>query len=407
VNAKIALRGPTVADLRAVAGVALPDTRPYSTSGQLIHHDKLWRYENFSGRIGQSDLGGTFSYDNPGDRHVIRGDLSSRLLRISDFGALVGASQKKIPPRGAGDPDDVLPDTPLPTASWQGLDADVRLRAGTLNAAKLPIHELDGHLVLNDRVMKLESLEAGVGGGTVSGSVTLDGQQKPARGKADIRLQHVYLSELLPAKDQAKVAETVKTGRMDGRVTLAGAGNSIEGLLGNADGRLSLVVNGGTISNFILEAVGIDLWEMLKFKVEGDKGVRIRCGVADFGVNNGVMQAEAVVLDTTDTKVTVTGDVNLGKETLDLTLHPQPKDMSLVSLRTPIHIRGSFANPKIVPDKTRLTARGLGAVALAVVNPLLALLPLVETGPGVDSDCGRLIAEARQSVDKPAAAAKK
>ena len=40
-----------------------------------------------------------------------------------------------------------------------------------------------------------------------------------------------------------------------------------------ADGRVSLVVNGGRISNFIIEAVGLDLWEMLKFKVGGDQGI--------------------------------------------------------------------------------------------------------------------------------------
>ena len=35
------------------------------------------------------------------------------------------------------------------------------------------------------------------------------------------------------------------------------------------------------------------------------------------------------------------------------------------------------------------------AVALAIVNPLLAILPLVETGKDKDSDCGRLIQETK------------
>jgi hypothetical protein len=32
---------------------------------------------------------------------------------------------------------------------------------------------------------------------------------------------------------------------------------------------------------------------------------------------------------------------------------------------------------------------------LAAVNPLLAILPFIETGPGKDSNCGALIAQAR------------
>jgi AsmA protein len=34
-------------------------------------------------------------------------------------------------------------------------------------------------------------------------------------------------------------------------------------------------------------------------------------------------------------------------------------------------------------------------VALAVVNPLLLIVPLVDPGPGKDSDCRRLMQDAR------------
>jgi AsmA protein len=42
-----------------------------------------------------------------------------------------------------------------------------------------------------------------------------------------------------------------------------------------------------------------------------------------------------------------------------------------------------------------VAARALGAIALGIVNPLLALIPLIDAGPGKDSDCGQLIREAR------------
>jgi len=34
-------------------------------------------------------------------------------------------------------------------------------------------------------------------------------------------------------------------------------------------------------------------------------------------------------------------------------------------------------------------------VALGLINPLLALLPLIETGPGLDSECRQMINEAQ------------
>jgi AsmA protein len=40
--------------------------------------------------------------------------------------------------------------------------------------------------------------------------------------------------------------------------------------------------------------------------------------------------------------------------------------------------------------------RAIGAIALGIVNPLLALLPLIDAGPGKDSDCGQLVRDAKE-----------
>ena len=38
-------------------------------------------------------------------------------------------------------------------------------------------------------------------------------------------------------------------------------------------------------------------------------------------------------------------------------------------------------------EKGPLALRGVAALALGLINPLAALIPLIETGPGVDTDC--------------------
>jgi AsmA protein len=117
--------------------------------------------------------------------------------------------------------------------------------------------------------------------------------------------------------------------------------------------------------------------------------------VADFGVKRGVMAANVLVLDTEVTTITGTGSIDLGHEKLDLTLVPKTKSTSPVALRSPIYVKGTFIDPQVDIDKGRVLARGAGAVLLGLVNPLLALIPLVEMGPGIKSECGRLIQEAR------------
>ena len=80
---------------------------------------------------------------------------------------------------------------------------------------------------------------------------------------------------------------------------------------------------------------------------------------------------------------------------MDLTVVQKSKKFSLIALRPPIHVRGPFAKPNVSLDKSQIAARGIGAVALAIVNPILAILPLVETGKDKDSDCARLIQETK------------
>jgi len=64
-------------------------------------------------------------------------------------------------------------------------------------------------------------------------------------------------------------------------------------------------------------------------------------------------------------------------------------------LRGPIHVGGTFSDPTFGLDKGRIAMRGAGALALGLINPLLALVPLVEMGPGAESQCGALMRKAK------------
>jgi AsmA protein len=158
---------------------------------------------------------------------------------------------------------------------------------------------------------------------------------------------------------------------------------------------VSLIITRGEISKLMMEKVGLHLWEILELKVTGDKLVKLRCGVADFDVKDGIMHADALVFDTEVTTIFTTGNIDLGQEKLDLTLSQKTKDTSLVALRSPIYIRGTFAKPYVEVDKMRMAGRGLGAIGLGLLNPLLALMPLVDAGPGKDADCRQLVRDAR------------
>ena len=180
-----------------------------------------------------------------------------------------------------------------------------------------------------------------------------------------LRLRGLTLAKLLPTVELARDA----VGKVGGRVTLAGHGNSIAGMLGTSSGDVALGMGPGRISNLLMEFAGLDLAEIIKFKLTDDRQIPVRCAFGDFGVKNGVMQARALAFDTTDTILVGSGTISLRNERLDLLIRPRPKDRSLLSLRSPLVVTGTFADPDIRPDFKRLGLRGAIALTLASVAP--------------------------------------
>ena len=402
VDMQLALSGDNLAQLYPLLGIALPTTRAYATAGHLVHSGKTWRYETFSGRIGASDIAGSLQVDVGGKRPAMKGELVSKLLDIEDLGPLIGerpgkvaaARQAATASTAADTPAQwrVLPDIPFKTDRWDSVDAEVTLKAKTIRRAReLPLEDLATHLSLRDSVLTLDPLNFGVAGGDLNAVISLNGRQNPIQAHARLKARKILIAKLFPAFDLNKNS----VGQVNGEFDLTGKGNSVGSMLASSNGKLGLVVNGGEISKLMMEKVGLHLWEILELKVSGDRLVKLRCAVADFYVEQGVMQTDALVFDTEVTTIVGTGTIDLGKEKLDLTLNPKTKNTSPVALRSPIYIRGSFANPEVGVDKGRVALRALGAVALGVVNPLLALIPLIDPGPGKDSDCRQLVRDAR------------
>ncbi|HYJ17676.1 MAG TPA: AsmA family protein, partial [Burkholderiales bacterium] len=93
----------------------------------------------------------------------------------------------------------------------------------------------------------------------------------------------------------------------------------------------------------------------------------------------------------TDTVMVGEGSVDMRDEKLALKLKPKPKDLSPVTLRSPLRIAGTLGSPTVFPEPAPIAARLAAAAALYVLAPPAALLALVETGPGKDTDCGASI----------------
>ena len=401
---RLKISGPSMARLYGLTGVLLPETPPFATEGHLTGNlganASRWVYDKFSGRVGNSDIGGKldYQYGQALKRPLLTGAVQSKLLQFSDLGPLVGAdSNASKEARGvdAVQPGDrVLPVETFKTERWTALDAKVGFKAQRITRDKdLPIANLDTLIHMQDGVLSLTPMNFDIAGGRFTSNVMLDGSGRlnPNAIRAELKAgaRHLKLKQLFPRIEEMQAT----VGEVNADISLSATGNSVAGLLGSSNGELKGVINEGSISKLLLEEMGLNIGNVVLTKVVGDKQVKLNCMVTDFGVTNGLMRSRLFVVDTSDAKIDVSGTVNLGNEKMDLTMRPDAKGLRVISLRAPIYVRGTFKQPDISVDKGVLALRAGGALALAVVAPVAAILPLINAGPGETTGCATLLAQ--------------
>jgi uncharacterized protein involved in outer membrane biogenesis len=365
------LRGGNLSSLSSLARVNLPKTPPFSAAGRLKHEGELWAFHDLAAKVGENDAAGFFSITTGEPRPFVRADLTARHLDLTAF---------QHPAEGE------RTERPLLFERLRNLDADIKLTATDVDWRKLPLGRLKVEATLKDGRLVLDPLTIGLAGGTVQGNAVVDASQTPPKSDLSAEFRKLQLGQLLPRLE----GERAGFGALGGRTKVSAQGNRPRAMLASLEGEAGFAMSGGHISNLALELIGLDAGEALRFLIGSDRQVAIRCAVADFAIQQGTMETRTFVFDTTDTAILGGGTIDLDKQTIDFTLRPRPKDMSLLSIRAPIHVTGSLLKPDFQPDMSAII-RGGAAVLLGALALPAAILPLIETGPGKDSDCRALI----------------
>ena len=410
VDLQLKFSGDSLGELYDLTGVLLPDTPPFETDGRLVakidtEKSSVFDYRNFNGRIGDSDIHGSLAYTTGKPRPKLEGDVESRQLRLADLGPLIGvdsgkgAQQSKRSEQKKGEKDTQPSDKVLPydrfeTDKWDVMDADVRFKGRKIeHGSTLPISDLSTHIILKNADLRLQPLKFGLAGGTISSNIHLEGDKKPMQGRADIQARRLKLKQLMP-----NVELMQKTlGEMNGDADIRGVGNSIAALLGSSNGNLKLLMNDGLVSRNLMEILGLNVGNFIIGQIFGDDEVRVNCAAANLDLVNGVARPQIFAFDTENAVINVTGTASMASEQLDLTIDPESKGFRIITLRSPLYVRGSFKNPQAGVKAGPLIARGAVAAALAtLVTPAAALLALISPSEGDTNQCRTILSQMKK-----------
>lgn len=394
------IKGPDASLLAPILHIPLPGTPPYELSGRLVREADIWRFQDFDGIVGDSDLAGSLAVDTGRERPLITADLISKNVEFADLGPLIGLPPDlgaPAEPDGAA-PVRVLPDAPLQLEQVQATDAKVTFRGERVVATNLPVHDVELDLDLEEGILRFAPVRFGLAGGSLVLYTSIYSREQPVRTDYDLRLSGIQLQRIVEAAGIDGTGE----GILEARAKFSTDGDTIRSAMATARGDAAIIMDRGRIDGSIVGLLDAGFLEALAVVLtDGEPGpMIIRCFVAALDIEDGVMRTGTMILDTEDSLIAGEGEVDLGEETVALRIEGEPKDPGIAHSRVPIELSGTFSSVSVDVDPSELLVRGGLAAGLgALIAPLAAIIPFIDAGLADDSDCLRLMEEARQTVD--------
>jgi AsmA family protein len=419
----VTLSGQDLAEGFYLTQLALPNTPPFKLHAHIARNGMRVGVTDIAGKVGESDLQGKLDIDATRKRPFVAGDLVSTQLRMKDLAVSLGgkpkggnsldakaeaveaAKQPQQPKEKAPPPDPnarLFPDAHLQVDRVRAMDGDVHFRAKSVEAGSVPFKRVALHVKLDNGVLALDPFAFEMPEGHLSGNVKIDARKNVPKVHIDVRVKDIRLDQL-KGKGNAPDAPAPLSGVMEARAVIDGTGDSVHSVMSNANGMLTVVLPNGEVRSAFAELTGINLAKGVGLLLtKPNDRAEIRCGVAQFNIKDGLMNAENLTFDTQNVLIKGKGDIKLGPEELNLEIKGEPKKIRLTRLRTPIEIKGHLLKPSVGIDVGSTAKQGAIAAALgAIATPIAAVLAFVDPGLAKDQNCAAMLAEAEHKGPPP------
>jgi uncharacterized protein involved in outer membrane biogenesis len=395
-NLTFAVSGQDMSNLYQLTGIPIPATPPYSLSGKLNYAANTIRFENFSGKLGSSDIEGTITETTPanGTKRLITADLASRQVNLADLAGFLGGtpgttatpgqdSTTKAKIAQADAKPNLLPDQTFDLPKLNAANIELHYKGEKIINKNIPLDNLIVTLSIEDGRITLHPLNFAVASGTIASNFDLNPVNGILNTKADIDFRKLPLARLMAATHAF-----AGDGVVGGSAHLTATGNSIAAMLGHGNGSLQLFMNqGGDINALLVDLIGLQAGDGVLSALGVPQKTTIQCLVSDFALTNGLVTTKTLLLATSEANILGAGTVNLDNEKLDLALRTEATHFQIGSLSTPINITGTMKHPSVLPAPGPLAARAGGAIGLGLLFPPLALIPTIRLGLGDKNAC--------------------
>ncbi|MFQ5626396.1 MAG: AsmA-like C-terminal region-containing protein, partial [Methyloligellaceae bacterium] len=242
----------------------------------------------------------------------------------------------------------------------RGADADVNITAGALYYQNIKMGKSTLSAALKNGLLSADLTRMALYSGTGTGRVTVNAARAVPGIAAIFNLQDISALPLL--KDAVDFKWI--SGRANMAISLSGTGRSQSELVRSMQGQARLVFANGAIEGINIPAMvrGLKRGELGGWKLKEREKTDFSQLSGTFLVQNGIATNKDLSLISPLIRMTGEGTVDLGRERIDYAALPrlvanlqgQGATGDDKGIAVPVRIKGSWDNPKIVPDLDRL-----------------------------------------------------
>jgi hypothetical protein len=366
----------TIRDLDALA--AARDAPPIgggsaAFAGTIVIDDQVEIFGR--GHVGNSPVWLDLMQNVVADQLQLRGGIKSPRLQLADLPRMVDLV--RLWPRDEADEADEVDGTGDQLRSR--LDAEFAVEASIVDGDDYAQGAFNGTLTVRDQVVRLRPLRLDYLGGRAAAEFSFDMGEAEPPARLEARIDGLNTGRLLAELG----GRPHIVGDLDAVVDLEARGPGLEALKTSLAGEIEVVMGEGRIGSRLLELTAQDIVSWL---FSAGTATRLVCAAGRLRFRDGRGVVEGLFLKTDNIQLVGAGEIDLGRERLDLAFEPQPMRGRLLPAVTSFRVRG----PLTAPEVSLSTAGGVAGRAVVETltlpfNVLGALLGSITAGS--DASC--------------------
>ena len=352
----------------------LPSIGPLSLESKLEITPQLYDLSAMNLKVGESSLDGSVKLDFTRDKPKLEVSLISKILQTDDFRTEglkpTEGAQTEAPEEQKSSTTEAVNEEPtnkegkslLSYEVLNAFDAMVRIAVEQVVSGEDKLGAAQVVLAVEDASLQLEPITLEIPGGRFDAGVkyTPSPDDITLTVRADIEDFDVgvLIRHLKPGSDMG--------GRLYLDVDLDSTAPDPAAIMANANGHLDFGLVPENISSGLIDLWAVNLLSAIMDKsTEKDQAV-MNCVVVRTKIKEGVLEEEAIYLDTSNMRIAGKMDIDFNTGDLEIKLAPKAKSPEFFSVAIPIQVKGSLDDFGLKIGILRMT----GQVVSFITSPI-------------------------------------